>query len=116
MPLIHIQTSTPAPADPAPLLRELSRELASLLGKPERYVMVLLNGSVPMCFAGEASPCCYVEVKSIGQLDGDQPRRISAAICGLLERRLSLPGARTYIEFVDVPPRLWGWDGGTFAS
>lgn len=114
MPLIHIHTSSPAPADPDPLLRELSRELASLLGKPERYVMTLLQGGVPMSFGGEASPCGYVEVKSIGQLDGDQPRRISAALCCLLERHLGLPGSRLYIGFEDVPGRLWGWNGGTF--
>jgi phenylpyruvate tautomerase PptA (4-oxalocrotonate tautomerase family) len=114
MPLIHSQTSAPAPADPSPLLRALSRELASLLGKPERYVMVLLDAAVPMKFGGDPSPCGYVEVKSIGQLDGDQPRRISAAVCTLLERHLSLPGARVYIGFEDVPGRLWGWDGSTF--
>lgn len=114
MPLIHIQTSAPAPADPSPLLRELSRELASLLGKPERYVMVVLSGGVPMQFGGTTAPCGYVEVKSIGQLDGDQPQRISAAVCSLLERHLSLPGARVYIGFEDVPARLWGWDGSTF--
>ncbi len=114
MPLIHVQTSAVTPADPAPLLRELSREMASLLGKPERYVMTLLNGAVPMSFGGECTPCCYVEVKSIGRLDGDQPQRISATVCSLLERHLGLPGARIYIGFEDVPARLWGWDGGTF--
>jgi len=114
MPLIHIQTSAPSPTDPDPLLLELSGELARLLGKPERYVMTLLNAPVPMRFGGDASPCCYVEVKSIGGLDGDQPRRISAALCGWLERHLGVPAARVYIGFEDVPARLWGWDGGCF--
>lgn len=114
MPLIQIQTSATAPADPEPLLRDLSRELASLLGKPERYVMVALNGAVPMRFGGESTPCCCVRLTSIGQLDGDQPRRISAAVCSLLERHLSVPSARIYIGFEDVPARMWGWDGDTF--
>lgn len=114
MPLIHIQTSAPAPAEAAPLLRELSRELATRLGKPERYVMTLLQSDVPMTFAGEAEPAAYVEVKSIGALGGDQPRRLSAALCELLERHLQVKADRIYISFEDVPAQLWGWNGGTF--
>lgn len=114
MPLILIKTSAPAPADPGLLQGDVSRELAAQLGKPERYVMTLLECGVAMGFGGDDAPCCYVEVKSIGQLDGDQPRRISAAVCALLEQHLSLPSARVYIGFEDVPARLWGWDGSTF--
>ena len=114
MPLIHIQTSVPTPPDPAPLLRELSRELAALLGKPERYVMTLLQGGVAMTFAGDAAPCAYVEVKSIGALDGASTRRLSASLCPWLQRNLAVPEDRIYIGFEDVPARLWGWDGSTF--
>jgi phenylpyruvate tautomerase len=114
MPLIHIQTSAATPADPTPLLLDLSRELASLLGKPERYVMTLLDGGRPMTFAGDASPCAYVEVKSIGSLAGDQPSRICKALCELLARHLALRADRVYIGFDDVPARLWGWNSETF--
>lgn len=114
MPLIQIKTSAPAPADRGPLQREVSSQLAAQLGKPERYVMTLLESDVAMLFGGDDAPCCYVEVKSIGQLDGDQPRRISAAVCALLEQHLGVPSARVYIGFEDVPARLWGWDGSTF--
>lgn len=114
MPLIHIQTSAPAPDDAQPLLREISRELASRLGKPERYVMTLLHTAVPMTFAGDGAPSAYVEVKSIGGLDGDQPRRLSTLLCELLKRHLGVEAERTYIHFEDAPARLWGWNGSTF--
>jgi phenylpyruvate tautomerase PptA (4-oxalocrotonate tautomerase family) len=114
MPLLLLKTSGPPPADRGSLQRDLSRELAAQLGKPERYVMVLMEFDLSGCFGGGDAPCGYVEVKSIGQLDGDQPGRISAAVCTLLERHLSLPSARVYIGFEDVPARLWGWDGSTF--
>lgn len=114
MPLIHIQTSAPAPDDAEPLLREVSRELASRLGKPERYVMTLLQAGLPMTFAGETAPSAYVEVKSIGGLDGDQPRRLSGDLCELLERHLGVQAERVYIQFEEAPARLWGWNGGTF--
>jgi phenylpyruvate tautomerase len=114
MPLIHIHTSVAAPAGAPALLADVSRELASLLGKPERYVMTLLDGAVPMTFGGDTSPCAYVEIRSIGALDGERPRRITASLSDLLKRHLSVPADRIYVGFEDVPARLWGWNGGTF--
>ncbi|MFM8936167.1 MAG: phenylpyruvate tautomerase MIF-related protein [Vulcanococcus sp.] len=114
MPLLKIQTSSPAPADADALLGELSRELAGWLGKPERYVMTVLEAGTAMTFASDTAPCAYVEVKSIGALSGDRPASISAALCKLLEQRLGVSAERTYISFEDVPARLWGWNGGTF--
>lgn len=114
MPLLHIQTSAPTPADPTPVLRDLSRELAALLGKPERYVMTLLQGGLAMTFGGDGTPCAYVEVKSIGALDGDQPRRLSRELCSRLSRHLGIASERIYISFEEAPGRLWGWNGGTF--
>ncbi|MFM7652670.1 MAG: phenylpyruvate tautomerase MIF-related protein [Vulcanococcus sp.] len=113
MPLISMKTSAAVDAGEA-LLTELSSSLARLLGKPERYVMTLLEAEVPMTFAGDPSPTCYVEVKSIGALDGDRTRQLSSAVCALIEQHLGIPADRTYIGFEDVPGRLWGWNGGTF--
>jgi len=113
MPLISVKTSA-ASSNGAALLTDLSSTLASLLGKPERYVMTLLEAEVPMTFAGESAPACYVEVKSIGALGGDRPAAISAALCSLLAQRLGVAADRIYISFEDVPARLWGWNGSTF--
>jgi len=114
MPLLSIKTSAPAPAEAEALLKEFSGELAGWLGKPERYVMTLLETDLPMTFAGDSAACAYVQVKSIGALGGERPATISAALCKLLAQRLGVPGDRIYISFDDVPGRLWGWDGGTF--
>jgi phenylpyruvate tautomerase len=114
MPLLQIKTSSPAPADRDALLLELSQQLAGWLGKPERSVMTLLEAGVAMTFAGDTAPCAYVEVKSIGGLDGDRPARITAALCDLLERRLGVGSDRMYICFSDAPAQLWGWNGSTF--
>lgn len=116
MPLISVKTSAPAPgADAvAALLKALSVALASLLGKPERYVMTALETEASMTFAGDSAPACYVEVKSIGALDGERTHQVSAAVSALLEQHLQVPPERTYIGFEDVPGRLWGWNGSTF--
>ena len=48
MPLINVRTSLPALKDGSALLQELSSELANQTGKPEAYVMTLLETGVPM--------------------------------------------------------------------
>lgn len=115
MPLIRVQTSAPAPSDPGRLLEELSRQLASLLGKPERYVMTLLQCDLAMTFATDPAPACFVEVKSIGALEPDRTRRLSSVLCDLIHSHLGVAPDRTYIGFEAVAPQLWGWDGRTFA-
>ena len=47
MPLIKVRTSLPALKDGSALLQELSSELANQTGKPEAYVMTLLETGVP---------------------------------------------------------------------
>ena len=111
MPLINVRTSLPALKDGSALLQELSSELANQTGKPEAYVMTLLETGVPMTFAGSHEPCAYVEVKSIGTL---RPPAMTAAFCELIQARTGIPANRVYIGFEDVQASCWGWNGSTF--
>ena len=111
MPLINVRTSLPEVVDSAALLKELSAALAQQTGKPESYVMTLLETAVPMTFAGSADPCAYVEIKSIGAL---KPAAMTSAFCELIEARTGIPANRVYVAFEDVKASSWGWNGNTF--
>lgn len=111
MPLINVRTSLPAVQDGSGLLQELSSALAEQTGKPEAYVMTLLETGVSMTFAGSAEPCAYVEVKSIGAL---RPPAMTAAFCELIHTRTGIPANRIYVGFEDVQASCWGWNGSTF--
>ena len=111
MPLIALRTSLPAVETATDLLQELSAALAQQTGKPESYVMTMLETAVPMTFAGSSEPSAYVEIKSIGSL---WPPAMSAAFCELISARTGIPTNRIYIQFEDVPAAQWGWDGRTF--
>ena len=111
MPLINVRTSVLDIDEPEVLLKELSNELSSLTGKPESYVMTLLETNVPMTFAGTKDPCCYVEIKSIGSIDSS---KMSSAFCKSIENATGISSKRIYIGFEDVPASLWGWNGRTF--
>ncbi len=114
MPLVSIQTSLESIENAEPFLKELSSNLSNLIGKPESYVMTILNTSVSMTHAGTLDPACYVEVKSIGEINNESTKKLSAAICGHIESRMGVPANRIYIEFKDVPANLWGWNNTTF--
>jgi phenylpyruvate tautomerase len=78
MPLIKLQTPLqPEPAAVEELLKSLSAALAKQVGKPEAYVMTAFEGGIPMTFGGSADPCCYVEIKSVGQFSAEQTRAMS---------------------------------------
>ncbi|MEB3159408.1 MAG: phenylpyruvate tautomerase MIF-related protein [Synechococcus sp.] len=111
MPLINVRTSLPSVEDADGLLKALSAALAQQTGKPEAYVMTLLETAVPMTFAGSSDPCAYVEVKSIGAL---KPPAMTAAFSELITQRTGIPANRIYIAFEDVKANAWGWNGNTF--
>lgn len=115
MPLIKLQTSIqPEPARVEELLKMLSATLSQQLGKPESYVMTAFEAGIPMTFAGSADPCCYVEIKSVGQFSANQTQAMSEFFCGKIEADLGIPKKRIYIEFAEAKGYLWGWNGTTF--
>lgn len=95
------------------LLSRLSTVTAEALGKPERYVMVSLEDDRDMRFAGDDTPCAYLELKSIG-LPEAQTAGLSATLCQLVNSELGIPLERIYIEFADAARHMWGWNGATF--
>jgi phenylpyruvate tautomerase PptA (4-oxalocrotonate tautomerase family) len=114
MPLLKIQTNVEILEDEKiGLLHDASAKVADILGKPERYVMVLLESNPHMLFAGDNSPLAYLELKSIG-LPSDRTSAISEGLSNLINQHLSIPSDRIYIEFADAERHMWGWNGGTF--
>lgn len=114
MPYFHVQTNITIPEEQADsFLTEASKQLAEELGKPERYVMVDLTSGTNLRFSGSKEPAAYVELKSIG-LSEAQTQPLAGFVCGLLEDQLNIPSSRVYIEFINIPGKFWGWNGGTF--
>ncbi len=111
MPLINVRTSISNIEKPEMFLQELSHELSVLTGKPESFVMTLLETNVPMTFAGTSAPCCYIEIKSIGALN---PSTMSSEFCKLISKRTGIESNRIYISFEDVPANHWGWNESVF--
>ncbi len=114
MPYFHIRTNLPVSEEKADaILAEASKRLAEELGKPERYVMVELSAGANLHFSGNKEPAAYVELKSIG-LSEAQTQPLAGFVCNFLEEQCDIPPSRVYIEFINIPGKFWGWNGGTF--
>lgn len=114
MPYLKIQTNTPIPSKVVQdLLKKASYTVGLHLGKPETYVMVAVEPPTPMLFAGTDAPLAYLELKSVG-LPQAKTKELSRTLSELLEKELSIPKDRVYIEFASANGSMWGWDGGTF--
>ncbi|GAB0147534.1 phenylpyruvate tautomerase MIF-related protein [Marichromatium gracile] len=114
MPTLQLHTNvTVAPERRAELLARLSAAVAELLGKPESYVMVLLDDGCALSFGGSTEPTALLELLSLGLPESETPRH-ARALCALCETLLGVPERRVYIDFRSPPRHLFGWNGGTF--
>ncbi|CAN6576064.1 unnamed protein product [Malus baccata var. baccata] len=93
--------------DTSAVLSEATSTVAKIIGKPEA-------GSVPISFGGTEEPAAYGELVSIGGLNPDVNKKLSAAIAAILETKLSVPKSRFFLKFYDTKGSNFGWNGSTF--
>ena len=111
MPLIEINTSLKSIVEIDLLQQEISKMVSDLTGKPENYVMTMIQSDTLMTFAGSDEPCCFIKLKSIGSLN---PSKMSKSLCDLIASKTNIRTNRIYIEFVDVKATNWGFNSSTF--
>ena len=111
MPFIQINTSSKSVVDNDLLQKEISKMVADLTGKPENYVMTMIQSNSQMTFAGSDEPCCFIKLKSIGALT---PSSMSKSLCELISSKTNIQANRIYVEFIDVKASNWGFNSSTF--
>lgn len=96
------------------LVSKVSQLCSEALGKPEQYMVVNLEYSQTMIFGGSFMPTAFIELRSI-HLPPEAPAKLSPLICNLINDEVGISAERIYINFKDMPPENWGWNGKTFA-
>jgi len=112
MPYLKLQTNTRID-DEALLIKDITALLSTILGKPEKFIMIAVEPEIQIHFGGSDEPAAFVELKSIG-LPAEITPKLSLAVCTLLEEQLEIPADRVYIEFSDAQRNMFGWNKGTF--
>ncbi|MFZ0826595.1 MAG: phenylpyruvate tautomerase MIF-related protein [Verrucomicrobiia bacterium] len=114
MPLLKLETSIALADDKKKtLLASLSQIVAGTIGKPEKYVMVVISPAA-ILMSGKPGDSAFVDVRSIGGLSDDVNRQLSQKVGSLLKESLGVPPDHIYLNFTDVPAGNWGWNGETF--
>ena len=109
MPYINVSTSVKVD-DKKKLLEEISILVSSLTNKSKKFVMAKIDDNSKMYF-GDQSPCCFLEIKSIGSLN---PSEMAKQISHFIYEKMGIPIDKIYISFADVPASMWAWNGRTF--
>ena len=109
MPYINILTSEKVD-NKKQILEEISTLISSLTKKSKKFVMAKIEDNSEMYFEDE-SPCCFVEIKSIGSLN---PREMAKPLSDFVYEKMKIPLDKIYIFFEDVPASMWAWNGRTF--
>ena len=114
MPLLSIVTNVSVTENErAEILAAASGTVSELLGKPETYVMVHLTDNAALTFGGSSEPACFMQLKSLS-LPEEETKRFSGRLCDFADAHLGIGSERTYIEFINPPRHMWGYDRRTF--
>lgn len=82
------------------------------LGKGENWIMTGFEDNASLSFQGSTTDVAYVEVKTFGTPSAAGTRQMTAKLCTLLERELSIPADHIYVAY--FPTDNWGWNGSNF--
>jgi phenylpyruvate tautomerase len=114
MPLLKLETTVTLSDDKKKaLLASLSKIVAETIGKPEQYVMVVVNPAA-IIMSGKPGEAAFADIRSIGGLGGEVNRQLSQKVCRVLTDTLGVPSNRVYLNFTDIEAGNWGWNGSTF--
>lgn len=96
------------------LMKKATKFLAEMMGKPEHVIMVTIKPGMPYVFGGLGDPAAYVRIKAVS-LERDKCPEFSKKVCDFLEGEIGVPKDRVFIEFVDIDPKIFGFNGSTLA-
>lgn len=113
MPYIHTKTNVKVTKPTADALKAACGEAITLIpGKTEAWLMVEVEGEKAMYFAGSDAPCAYIEVKLFGKASDAVYERLTAKLCEVAAKHLSVSPDRVYVKYEEV--EHWGWNGSNF--
>ncbi|MBN2419852.1 MAG: hypothetical protein JXL81_10740 [Deltaproteobacteria bacterium] len=115
MPYFSIETNQNVEAaDRSELMSKATGFLAEMLKKPVRAIMVTIKPGMPYMFSGTDDPTAFVQIKAVALEKGKCPE-FSRQVCDFIENEISVPRDRIFIEFTDLDPSIFGFNGNTLA-
>ncbi|KFD60936.1 hypothetical protein M514_26879 [Trichuris suis] len=108
MPIFTFSTNVPSENISVDFLKSTSKLIAGMLGKPESYVAVHINGGQKITFGGTDGPAGFGQLLSLGGVGGEKNRSHSAKLFKHLTDGLGIPGNRREAKFGSYLLVLYG--------
>lgn len=113
MPFIDSKITVKMSEEKKETIKTQMGKMISVLHKPESYLMVGIDDSYDLWFAGKKlDRGAYVEVSLFGSASSSDYEKLTGEICSLFEKELDIPASKVYVTY--HPVSNWGWNGGNF--
>ena len=113
MPFINAKFSGTVSPEKEYEIKSALGEAITLLGKPERYLMVEIEDNCRLWFRGDNSePMAMVEVSLLGKASEDQYDKMTKAVCEIVSDTLGIGGEEIYVKYEECDH--WGYNSFNF--
>ena len=113
MPFIDSKISIKVSDEQKESIKNKLGEAASIIGKPERFLMIGFDDDYTLYFGGKKMEMAvYVSVDVYGSDNSPASDAMTKKICEIYEEELGIPASNIYVEYRYT--KDWGWNGGNF--
>ena len=96
------------------LLSKLAEAASKATGKPQSYIMTIIEDNVTMSLGGDNDHCAFIDYRQIGAVNGNSNKKASKALTQVLENELKINPQKVYITFTGFNGNCWGCDGDVY--
>lgn len=114
MPFIETKTNVTVTKEKEKELKErLGKAISIIPGKSESWLMLAIEGDIPMYFRGDDSePTAFIEVKIFGNASRDVYSRMTGELTDIYGDLFGISPDHMYIRYFGSAD--WGWNGNNF--
>ena len=114
MPFISTKTNVTVTKEKEKQLKErLGQAISIIPGKSENWLMLAIEGDIPMYFRGDdTKPTAFIEVKIYGNAPSDVYGKMTKELTGIYGDILGVTPDHMYIRYFGSDD--WGWNGNNF--
>ena len=113
MPYINAKFSTPVSPQQELQLKSALGEAITLLGKPERYLMVEIEDERRLYFGGRSdSPIAFFDVALLHSAPRASYEKLTRRLCEIAKDVMDVDGGNVYVKFEET--ENWGYDSFMF--
>ena len=113
MPFINAKFSDTVTPEKEIEIKSALGEAITLLGKPERYLMVEIEDNRRLYFGGRNDrPIAYFDVSLLHSAPRQSYEKLTARLCEIAKEYMNVDGSNVYVKFEET--ENWGYDSFMF--